>query len=173
MARTSIVLLATLSLLAACRPGTPAASPTANPAPVGTAAAPSELTFPPDVNPLSGQRVADPSLLKIPALLVSISHFPATGRPQAGLSFAPFVYEFYITEGATRFLAIFYGEFPRPEVPVSGGCETRIGPFVQSGILLGRRAWLDSNGNGLQDPGEGGIRGLCVNLYDANGNLIQ
>ena len=125
------------------------------------------------VNPLTGERVADPSLLKTPALLISISHFPATGRPQAGLSFAPFVYEFYITEGATRFLAVFYGEFPAPENSVHGGCETRSGPFIQTGIILGSRVWLDANGNGLQDPSEGGIAGMCINLYDSSGKLIQ
>jgi hypothetical protein len=38
---------------------------------------------------LTGQLAADPALLKTPALLISISHFPALGRPQAGLSFAP------------------------------------------------------------------------------------
>lgn len=169
----SIPLLAALSLLTACQPAAPRASPTSSPAADATAAPSSALSFPPDVNPLSGERVADPSLLKIPALLVSISHFPATGRPQAGLSFAPFVYEFYITEGATRFLAVFYGEFPQPEVPVTGGCETRTGPFEQTATLLGNRVWFDSNANGLQDPGEEGISGLCVNLYDAQGNLIQ
>src|SRR3990172_9270106 len=40
--------------------------------------------FPEGYNPLTGQPVSDPSLLDIPALLVSISHFPATARPQAG-----------------------------------------------------------------------------------------
>ncbi len=117
--------------------------------------------------------MADPALLKIPALLVSISHFPAAARPQAGLSFAPFVYEFYITEGATRFLAVFHGEWPQPEIPITGDCETRVGPFIQSATIIGNRTWVDANGNGLQDPGEEGISGLCVNLYDANGNLIQ
>jgi hypothetical protein len=125
------------------------------------------------MNPLTGERVADPSLLKLPALLVSISNFPATARPQAGLSFAPVVYEFYITEGATRFLAVFYGEFPRPEMPITGGCDTRTGPFIQSATLLGNRVWLDANANGLQDPDEGGIGGVCVTLYDAAGSPIQ
>ena len=68
----------------------------------------------------------------MPAVLISISHFPATARPQAGLSFAPFVYEFYITEGATRFLAVFHGEWPAPEIPVRGGCEPRLGPVRAS-----------------------------------------
>ena len=96
------------------------------------------------VNPLTGLEVADPSLLKIPVVLVSISHFPATARPQAGLSFSPFVYEFYITEGATRFLAVFYGEWPVSEIPMRGGCEPRIGPFSRMEVLLGNRAWFDA-----------------------------
>jgi hypothetical protein len=169
----STILIAAVCLVAACQPITltPRASPSASP-PTEAPTAEPELSFPTDVNPLSGLRVADPFLLQIPALLVSISHFPATARPQAGLSFAPFVYEYYITEGATRFLAVFYGEFPQPEEQVYGGCATRTGPFVQTATLLGNRVWLDLNGNGIQDPGEEGISGLCMNLYDASGNLI-
>ena len=129
--------------------------------------------FPANINPLTGQPVADPSLLSIPAMLVSISNFPATARPQAGLSFAPYVFEFSITEGANRFLTAFYGEFPFPEVPVTGGCEVRQGVFMKTGTLLGNQVWLDANSNGIQDPGEEGVGGVCVNLDDANGNLIQ
>lgn len=149
------------------------ASPTSSPSPVPSSTATAPAVIAPLLNPLTGLPVADPSLLKIPAVLISISHFPATGRPQAGLSFAPFVYEFYITEGATRFLAVFYGEFPAVEVPVKGGCETRAGAFVRTGLILGGVAWFDANANGLRDPGEGGVDGLCINLYDARGNLIQ
>ncbi len=125
------------------------------------------------INPLTGQPVAEVALLKIPAVLISISHFPATARPQSGLSFAPYVYEYYITEGATRFLAVFYGEFPEVETSVQGGCETRVGPISRTANILGNLVWFDSNGNGMQDPGERGISGLCVNLYDGRGNLIQ
>ena len=77
------------------------------------------------INPLTGLPIANPSLLEIPAALVSISHFPSTARPQAGLSFAPYVFEVYITEGATRFLATFYGDMPAPEPQVIGDCEIR------------------------------------------------
>lgn len=133
---------------------------------------PDQDQFPNDVNPLTGQRVADPALLKIPAVLVSISHFPAAGRPQAGLSFSPFVYEFSITGGETRFLTTFYGQFPSPEVPVTGDCQVRTGIFEQTGILLGNRVWLDENRNGVQDPGEEGIPGICVGLHDSGGVLI-
>jgi hypothetical protein len=171
--RAGLIVMLFMTLLTACRTS-PATTATTRSRPGGTPAlAPTDVSLGPDINPLTGLRVADPSLLKVPALLISISHFPATARPQSGLSFAPFVYEFYITEGATRFLAVFYGEKPLPEVPVKGGCETRTGPFVQSGLILGNRVWDDANGNGLQDAGEGGISGLCVNLYDVHGHLLQ
>ena len=129
--------------------------------------------FPPSINPLTGQPVTEPKLLKTPALLVSISHFPATARPQAGLSFAPYVFEFYITEGATRFLTTFYGEFPQPEIPVTGNCAIRKEPFQQTDRILGNQAWLDANKNGLFDVDERGIGGICLNLYDEAGSIVQ
>ena len=125
------------------------------------------------INPLTGLPVEDPSLLDLPALLVSISHFPVTARPQAGLSFAPIVFEIYITEGATRFLTTFYGEFPEPENPVTGGCEVRREIFTQTDLILGNHVWLDSNQNNRHEPFERGLGGMCINLYDANQNLIQ
>ncbi|HKJ38984.1 MAG TPA: SdrD B-like domain-containing protein [Anaerolineales bacterium] len=128
--------------------------------------------FPNSYNPLTGQPVADPSLLEIPALLVSISHFPPIARPQAGLSFAPFVYEFSITQGSTRYLAVFHGEFPEPEIPLHGECGVRYEPITQTDHVIGNRVWYDENKNGLQDTGEGGIGGVCINLLDAAGNLL-
>ena len=73
------------------------------------------------INPLNGLPVADPGLLNNPPALVSITNFPPTARPQAGLSFSPYVFEFFIGEGMTRFLAVFYGEYPRTGNPSSGG----------------------------------------------------
>ncbi|HSL46673.1 MAG TPA: SdrD B-like domain-containing protein [Anaerolineales bacterium] len=124
-------------------------------------------------NPLTGLPVQDPSLLQIPAVLLSVSHFPVDARPQAGLSFAPYVFEIYITEGATRFLTTFYGQFPAPEVPIVGNCEVRRAIFTQSNLILGNRVWLDSNTNNVHDAWENGIGGVCVNLYDLNGTLLQ
>jgi len=68
--------------------------------------------FPEDVNPLTGLRVEEPELLMLPPATISVSNFPASARPQAGLSFSPIIYELTIGEGMTRFLATFYGEFP-------------------------------------------------------------
>jgi len=134
---------------------------------------PDREDFPAGYNPLNGQLVEDPSLLQIPAMLLSISHFPPVARPQAGLSFAPWVFEFYITEGATRFLSIFHGDFPEPEIPMIGDCEIRKEPFTQTSKILGNQVWLDENKNGRQESYEAGIGGVCVNLYDESSQLID
>lgn len=130
-------------------------------------------SFPSGYNPLTGQLMIDQSWLEIPAVLVSISHFPPVARPQAGFSFAPFVYEYFITEGATRHLAVFYGQFPEPQVPVQGNCAVRNEPFTRPGVIVGNRVWFDENQNGVQDRKEGGVGGICVNLLDANDTLLQ
>lgn len=126
-----------------------------------------------DINPLTNQKVKEPDLLNLPAVLVSISHFPVAARPQAGLSFAPWVFEIYITEGATRFLSVFYGEFPKPEPVINGNCQVRNQPFLQTVNIIGNRVWLDENQNHIQDDFENGIGGICINLFDANGNFLQ
>ncbi len=149
----------------------PTLSPTPQPLPTPFSYGPDE--FPQGVNPLTGEPVPDPTQLTYPALLLSISHFPPEARPQAGFSFTPIVYEYYITEGSTRHLAVIYGEFPKPEIPLHGDCEIRPEPLVQTKFILGNRVWEDKNQNGIQDPGEGGIGGICVNLLDQNGNLLQ
>jgi hypothetical protein len=152
-------------------PPPPPLSPTIQPLPTPASYGPT--AFPTGFNPLTGQPVSDPSQLSYPALLLSISHFPPAARPQAGFSFTPFVYEYYITEGSTRHVGVFYGEFPRPEIPLHGDCEIRSEPLTQTKLILGNRVWEDQNENGVQDPGEGGIGGICVNLLDENGDKIQ
>jgi hypothetical protein len=117
--------------------------------------------------------VADPSLLEQPALLLSITHFPPDVRPQAGLSFASWVFEYLIAIGTTRFAAVFHGQVPYPEAPLTGGCEVRMEPFQQDGLLLGNRVWLDENADGVQSPEEQGVGGVCVILYNSSGKIIQ
>ena len=177
--RISTLLLLTTLFIGSC---TPNPTPPNHPTPTQlvpelqsltlTPTSESSIQTPSAINPLTGLPVADPSLLELPALLISISHFPATARPQAGLSFAPYVFEVYITEGATRFLTTFYGEFPAPEVPLAGGCDVRTKPFVQTDLLVGNQVWHDANGDGIHETWERGIEGACVNLYDAAFNLL-
>lgn len=68
--------------------------------------------YPEDVNPLTGQPVPDPAVLQDCPLLVAISNFPPSARDkQAGLSEAAFVWETFIGEGMTRYLAVYYGDY--------------------------------------------------------------
>jgi hypothetical protein len=106
----------------ATRPAADTAAPTQAPTPTASlepsnpnlqTVGPDPQNIPNGYNPLTGLPVPDPALLKLPAVLISITNFPPSARPQAGLSFSPWVYEIYIAEGMTRYLATFYGEFPK------------------------------------------------------------
>jgi len=74
------------------------------------------LTYPVGVNPLTGLPEEDPSNLELPPALVSISTFPPSTRPQSGLSYSPWVFELFIGEGMSRYLALFYGSYPQEAV---------------------------------------------------------
>lgn len=93
-------------------PPTETPSPTPSPTPTPVVFGPDTDGFPESVNPLTGLVVTDPALLQLPAVLISITNFPPSARPQSGLSFASWVYELYISEGMTRFLTVFYGNYP-------------------------------------------------------------
>lgn len=125
-----------------------------------------EGDFPASINPLTGRAVLNPSLLNLPAVLVSISNSPASARPQAGPAFAPWVFELFIGEGATRFMNVFYGDYPRDVPNIVGDCEVREGITHPNGDWIGNRVWLDENENGTQDDWEMGVGGVCVRLLD-------
>ena len=40
-------------------------------------------------------------------------------------------------------------------------------------LQIGDRLWFDTDGDGVQDPGEAPISGVTVRLYDAAGNLVS
>src|SRR5215216_4509144 len=128
--------------------------------------------FPSGINPLTGRAVVEPALLGLPAVLVSISNMPVTTRPQAGLGFAPWVFELFIGEGTTRFMAVFYGDYPRAVPNVTGGCEVRAEILRPKGNWIGNRVWLDENENGQQDAWEVGVGGVCVRLLDGSSREV-
>jgi hypothetical protein len=88
----------------------PTLEPTAKPlsGPFG----PDPGDFPAGMSMLTGELVDDPTTLDYRPALVSITNWPISARPQAGLGSASLVYELYIGEGMSRFLALFYGNFP-------------------------------------------------------------
>jgi hypothetical protein len=142
-------------------------SPTKQPRLTPVALGPEREQFPDGVNPLTGLRVADPSMLDLPAVLVSISNSPPTARPQAGTSFASWIFELFIGTGTTRFMGVFYGDLPRRIPNTNGGCEVRAAQAEPGPDWVGNRIWLDENADGRQDPWEAGVAGVCVQLIDA------
>lgn len=122
--------------------------------------------FPSGVSPLTGRAAADPSLLDLPAVLVSISNMPVTARPQAGPGFASWIFELFIGEGTTRFMSVFYGDNPRAVPNITGGCKVREEIIRPEGDWIGNRVWLDENEDGRQDAWELGVGGVCVRLLD-------
>jgi hypothetical protein len=80
------------------------ASPTSLPPVVGP-------DYLPGFNPLTGLPAADPAALEQAPLLVSVTNFPLSARPQAGLSLASIVWEVSIGQGMSRFLAVYYGDY--------------------------------------------------------------
>ena len=70
-------------------------------------------TYPPDVNPLTGQTVDNPQILQRRPVVVKVSNSPALVRPQSGIGQADHVYEHYTEVGITRFSAVFYGTAPQ------------------------------------------------------------
>jgi hypothetical protein len=68
--------------------------------------------FPPDINPLTGLQVSDPTVLERCPLAIKVSNSPPVVRPQAGLDKADLVFEHYAEGGVTRLTAIFLGQTP-------------------------------------------------------------
>ncbi len=95
---------------------TPTQTQTSSPTPTFTPAAHGPSGFPPNVNPLTGLFVSDPSILERNPVMVKVTNFPRNARPHAGLSYADMVFEYTIGEGGTRFTAVYYGQ----NVPQAG-----------------------------------------------------
>jgi hypothetical protein len=139
MKKKSILIVAAAILLLNCRttigsgptqtdfppveePASPAPSPTPpQPTPTYSLEAAGPMHFPPDVNPLTGLQVADPSLLERRPVAVKIINYPRTARPQWGLSLADIVYEYYHNNDLPRFHAIFYGNDVEMAGPIRSG----------------------------------------------------
>jgi hypothetical protein len=117
---------------------TPTPLPTDTPAPTPINSYPAEgygpSNFPPDVDPLTGLKVANPALLQRRPMLIKVSNMPRDVRPQWGLSLADIVFEYYSEEGMTRFGAIFYGNDASMVGPI------RSGRFIDGDLVRGYKA---------------------------------
>ena len=86
----------------------PSATPVATDQSIGYGYGP--IDFPEGMNPLTGLIVADPTLLERRPMAIKITNFPRSVRPQWGLMKADHIYEYFLEDGLTRFIAIFYGQ---------------------------------------------------------------
>jgi hypothetical protein len=95
---------------------TPIASPTPTVPPASPTSTPDTRLIDlsaPDVNSLTGEKVSDPAVLKRRPLAIKIGDSWEAGvRPQAGASFADWVFEHESEGGIPRWTAIFYGQTP-------------------------------------------------------------
>jgi hypothetical protein len=79
------------------------------------------FAFSTNTNPLTGLTANDPTLLERRPMAVKITLYPRYVRPQSGLSLADVVYEYYIEDRVTRFIAVFYGNDTPMAGPVRSG----------------------------------------------------
>jgi hypothetical protein len=112
--------------------------------------------FPADVNPLTGLKVADASVLERRPLAVKVSQFPRRVRPQAGLSLADLVFEHFAEAGVTRMTAVYLGN----DSPRVGSI--RSARLIDIVIAESYKATLATSGSS-----EGVLRRLSLtNFYD-------
>jgi hypothetical protein len=138
-------------------PFVPTATPTETPIPLVYPVGPSG--FPSNVNPLTGLIVSDPQLLDRRPLAIKVSNFPRTARPQAGLSKADILWEFYTEFGNTRWIAMYYGQDAEKVGPIRSArvLDTRIMPLYDA-ILVHVQAfetvWVEISKSGVDTINE-------------------
>jgi hypothetical protein len=97
--------------------------------------------FPEYVNPLTGLTAINPLLLNRRPIAVKVPLFPLSTLPrQSGISLADHVYEYYLEDGLTRFVAVFYGNDALRAGPI------RSGRIFDAHILEMYNAFLVFNG---------------------------
>jgi hypothetical protein len=135
----------------------PTATPTETPIPLVYPVGPSG--FPSNVDPLTGLVVSDPTLLDRRPLAIKVTNFPRTARPQAGLSRADILWEFYTEFGNTRWIAMYYGQDAEKVGPIRSArvLDTRIMPHYNA-ILVHVQAfetvWQEISKSGVDSINE-------------------
>jgi hypothetical protein len=138
-------------------PGVPTATPTETPIPLVYPVGPSG--FPTNVDPLTGLAVSDMQLLDRRPLAIKVSNFPRSARPQAGLSKADLLWEFYTEFGNTRWVAMYYGQDTEKVGPIRSAriLDTRIMPLYDA-ILVHVQAfetvWVEISKSGVDTINE-------------------
>ena len=125
--------------LAATSTLAPTSTPTETPSATAVTLSYGPDDFPPDINPLTGRPVSDPTRLERRPIAIKITNYPRYVRPQSGLSFADIVYEYYLERGITRFIALYYGDDAEKAGPIRSGrfFDEHIFTMYQSILVFG------------------------------------
>lgn len=78
-------------------------------------------TLPSNLNPLTGLPPHVPAVLDRRPLAIKVANYPRYIRPQSGLTLADHIFEYYIEDGLTRFIAVYYGDTSEWVGPVRSG----------------------------------------------------
>ncbi len=161
--------------------------PTATSAPTATATPLYPLegigpdNFPEDVNPLTGLKVADPSLLDRRPIMIKVQNLPRSGRPQFGLSKADMVFEYYSEQGTTRFAALFYGQDAEKVRPIRSGrlIDINLMRAYKPVLVFGSASYqvydrlIDEFGNRLILEAAGTCPAICRENTNSNSYLVS
>lgn len=111
------------------------------------------------LNPLTGLPVSDPEVLQRHPVMVKLANWPREERPQAGLSQADMVFEYYIGHQMNQFLALYYGEDVEAVGPVRSGrlVDAQLGNFYQ-GFLVYANAELAAEEILIKDLGDRALK---------------
>jgi hypothetical protein len=167
---------------AAAAPATETATPTSTPSPTPAATfTPSPTSTPEIINPLTGLPVSDISKIQRWPLAMKVSSYPRTARPQAGLSYADLLFEFYQEAGITRWHAIFLGNDVEKVGPIRSGRKIDV-PLIkayQSLLVFCAEysaTWSFMELEGVRDrllyDGHPGCPGICRDYSEASINGI-
>lgn len=155
-------------------------TPTVNLSPISTAQPTDTDVANYQLNPLTGLAVSDPQILNRYPVMVKLDNWPRDERPQAGLSEADIVFEFYIGYQMNQFLALYYGEDVETVGPVRSGqlVDAQLGNFYQ-GMLVYANAELAADEILLEDLGPRALKSvdlpcppLCGSVALTNGDAF-
>ena len=106
------------------------------------------------LNPLTSLPVSDPDILQRHPVMVKLANWPREERPQAGLSQADMVFEYYIGHQMNQFLALYYGQDIEAVGPVRSGrlVDAQIANMYQ-GFLVYANAELAADEVIIEDLG--------------------
>ena len=92
------------------------------------------INRPPDINPLTGLKVADPAILKRRPIMVRVGNDP--GVQQVALEKADIVYEEIVEWWVTRFTAIYLSQDPEMIAPIRSArlINLQLGPQYQGAL---------------------------------------